>query len=93
MTPNSLPAIPSRVKSKATVMAFTLLVIFSMILSACGGGSSQNNTSTTGSKHILKIASQSNDFTQDLFNPFNSHPNGGVGLMYETLYFVNVNDG
>src|SRR5438477_8852533 len=93
MTPNSLPAIPSRVKSKATVMAFTLLVIFTMILSACGGGSSQNTT-TTGSKHILKIATQSYDFAQAGFNPYNTHTNAGVaGLVYETLYFVNVNDG
>src|SRR5436309_9379235 len=92
MTPISLPAIPSRVKSKSTVMAFTLLVIFAMILSACGGGSSQSTT--TGSKHILKIATQSYDFAQSGFNPYNGHPNAGVlGLVYETLYFVNVNGG
>ena len=94
MTPNSLPAIPSRVKSKATVMAFTLLVVFTMILSACGGGSSQNNNTTTGSKHVLKIATQSYDFAQAGFNPYNGHPNAGVqGLVYENLYFVNVNGG
>src|SRR6266699_5578527 len=94
MTPNSLPAIPSRVKSKATVMAFTLLVVFTMILSACGGGSSQNNNTTTGSKHVLKIATQSYDFAQAGFNPYNGHPNAGIqGLVYETLYFGNVNDG
>src|SRR5437763_13355953 len=93
MTPNSLPARPSRVKSKATVMAFTVLVIFTMILSACGG-SSQNNNTTTGSKHVLKIATQSYDFAQAGFNPYNGHPNAGAqGLVYENLYFVNVNGG
>jgi peptide/nickel transport system substrate-binding protein len=91
MTPNSLPAAPFRVKSKATAMVFTLLVIFSLILAACGS-SGQNNQAST--KHILKIATQSYDFAQDGFNPYNGHPNAGVlGLVYETLYFVNVNGG
>src|SRR5207249_11045529 len=28
------------------------------------------------------------------FNPYNGHPNAGLqGLVYETLYFVNVNGG
>ncbi|MGI9060531.1 MAG: ABC transporter substrate-binding protein [Ktedonobacteraceae bacterium] len=69
----------------------TLLVIFGIILSACGGGSSTTNTP---SKHILKVAAQSYDFAQSGFNPYNGHPNAGIlGLVYETLYFVNVNGG
>ncbi|HLG62192.1 MAG TPA: ABC transporter substrate-binding protein [Ktedonosporobacter sp.] len=71
-------------------MVFTFLVIFTMILAACGGGPSQN----TNTKHILKIAAQSNDFTEAGFNPYNGHPNAGLeGMVYETLYFVNINDG
>ncbi|HEU5229194.1 MAG TPA: ABC transporter substrate-binding protein [Ktedonobacteraceae bacterium] len=71
-------------------MVFTFLVIFTVILSACGGGPSQNTTT----KHVLKIAAQSNDFTQAGFNPYNGHPNAGLqGMIYETLYFVNINDG
>ncbi|HZO71961.1 MAG TPA: ABC transporter substrate-binding protein [Ktedonobacteraceae bacterium] len=71
-------------------MVFTFLVIFTMILAACGGGPSQN----TNTKHILKIAAQSNDFTQAGFNPYNGHPNAGLeGMVYETLDFVNINDG
>ncbi len=91
MTPNSLPAAPSRVKSKTTAMVFTLLVVFTLLLSACGG-TSQNNQAP--SKHILKIATQSYDFAQAGFNPYNGHTNAGVqGMVYETLYFVNVNGG
>jgi len=90
MAPNSLFVAPSRVKSKTTAMVFTLLVIFTLILTACGGSQSQQATS----KHVLKIAAQSYDFAQSGFNPYNGHPNAGIlGLVYETLYFVNVNDG
>src|SRR3989440_11431759 len=92
MTPNTLFAAPSRVKIKSTALVFTLLVIFTLILTACGGGSS--TTSSTGSKAVLKVAAQSYDFAQSGFNPFNTHTNAGIqGLVYETLYFVNVNDG
>src|SRR5438270_5596503 len=92
MTPNSLFAAPSRVKIKSTALVFTLLVIFTLILTACGGGNS--TTSNTGSKAILKVAAQSYDFAQSGFNPFNTHTNAGIlGLVYETLYFVNVNGG
>src|SRR5579864_5140234 len=92
MTPNSFPSLSSRVKTKATGALFTFLVILTMLLSACGGGNAQNNQAN--SKTILKIATQSYDFAQAGFNPYNGHPNAGVlGLVYETLYFVNVNGG
>lgn len=85
MTPNALP---SRVKIKSSAMLFTFLVIFTLLLSSCGGGSSNNTSSST--KHILKIATQSYDFAQASFNPYNGHPNAGIFLVYETLYFVNM---
>jgi peptide/nickel transport system substrate-binding protein len=67
-------------------------MLFTMVLAACGG-TTQNN-SQTPSKHILKVATQSYDFAQSGFNPYNGHPNAGIaGLVYETLYFVNVNGG
>src|SRR5260370_16398162 len=92
MTPNSFPSLSSRVKTKATGSLFAFLVIFTMLLSACGGGNAQNNQAN--SKDIAKIDTQSYDFAQAGFNPYNGHPNAGVlGLVYETLYFVNVNDG
>src|SRR6266487_909352 len=92
MTPNSLFAAPSRVKIKSTALVFTLLVIFMLILTACGGGNS--TTSSTGTKAVLKVAAQSYDFAHAGFNPFNTHTNAGIqGLVYETLYFVDVNGG
>src|SRR5260370_2355677 len=92
MTPKSRLASPSWVKNKSTALIFTPLVIFMVILSACGGGSTQKGQD--GAKHILKIATQSYDFAKSGFNPYNGPPNAGVAvLVYETLYFVNVNDG
>ncbi|HWZ20739.1 MAG TPA: ABC transporter substrate-binding protein, partial [Ktedonobacteraceae bacterium] len=91
MTPNSLPAMSSRVKAKSFTTLLSLFVLFSMILVACGGGTSQNNQSAN--KHILKVAAQSYDFAQSGFNIYNGHPNAGLGLIYETLYFVDVNGG
>src|SRR5947208_16197268 len=92
MTPNTLFAAPSRVKIKSTALVFTLLVIFTLILTACGGGNS--TTSSTGGKAVLKVAAQSYDFAQSGFNPFNTHTNAVMhGLVYETLYLVKVNDG
>src|SRR5215470_13175682 len=90
MTPDSLPVAPSWLKVKSFTALLSLIVLFSVILTACGGGTTQQATS----KHILKVAAQSYDFAQSGFNPYNGHPNAGIlGLVYETLYFVNVNDG
>ena len=61
MTPNSLPAARSRVKSKTTMLVSSLLVVFTMILAACGSTNQNNPGSTT--KHILTVASQSSDFS------------------------------
>src|SRR5215470_9448071 len=90
MTPDSLPVAPSWLKVKSFTALLSLIVLFSVILTACGGGTTQQTTS----KHVLKVATQSYDFAQSGFNPYNGHPNAGVlGLVYETLYFVNVNGG
>ena len=90
MASNPLRALSSSAKIASMAMVFTFLVIFTMILAACGGGPSQN----TNTKHILKIAAQSYDFTQAGFNPYNGHPNAGLeGMVYETLDFVNINNG
>lgn len=93
MTPNSLPGTRTRAKSQQAMLVATLLVVFTMILAACGS-SPQNNTPGSTSKHVLTVAAQSSDFSQAGLNPFNGHPDVGVqGLIYETLYFVNVNGG
>src|SRR5215472_16893893 len=90
MTPNSLPAMSSRVKVKSLTTLLSLFVLFSMILVACGGTSQSTQTATI---HILRVATQSYDFAQSGFNIYNGHPNAGLGLVYETLYFVDVNCG
>ncbi|HEY4388784.1 MAG TPA: ABC transporter substrate-binding protein, partial [Ktedonobacteraceae bacterium] len=78
-----------RVKLIAGVCS--LLVLFTLVLSACGGS---NSTPNSTKKSVLKVATQSYDFAQSGFNPYNGHPNAGMlGLVYETLYFVNVNGG
>jgi len=92
MTFKSLPAAPLKVKSKTTAMISILLAVFTLLLAACGGSSQQTGSSST--KHVLTVATQSYDFAQAGFNPYNGHPNAGAaGLIYETLDFVNVNDG
>ncbi|MBA2286135.1 MAG: ABC transporter substrate-binding protein [Ktedonobacteraceae bacterium] len=92
MASNALLTVPSKVKVTSFTAVFTLLVLLSMVLVACGGGTTQTNQ--PGSKHILRVAAQSYDFAQAGFNPYNGHPNAGaLGLVYETLYFVNVNGG
>lgn len=83
-------------KGKMGLLLFTPLVLFSLILGACGGGSSNNtnNNNSAASKGILTIGAQSTEVTKAGFNPYNPQTNVGVlGLVYETLYFCNRNDG
>lgn len=94
MNSNSLLAEPSRVKIKPILIISAFLVISMLILTACGGGTPSSTSKSSGGKTVLKIATQSYDFAQSGFNPYNGHPNAGaLGLIYETLYFVNVNGG
>ncbi len=90
MTSASRLAIPA--KNKARTALFALLAACLLILSACGGSSSTTNNSKHNGKVVLRVATQSYDFAQSGFNPYNGHPNAGIGLIYETLYFVNVNN-
>ncbi|WP_165423269.1 ABC transporter substrate-binding protein [Ktedonosporobacter rubrisoli] len=77
---------------KLAVPLFTLLALFTLLLSACGG-SGQSSTNTD-QKHVLTIATQSTNFSLPGFNPYSTSPNFGInGFVYETLEFCNVNDG
>ncbi len=89
MTSISLPGVPARIRAGTAL--FTLLVVFMLILAACGD--SNTNNSKSNKKVVLRVAAQSYDFAQSGFNLYNGHPNAGIGLLYETLYFVNVNGG
>ena len=89
MTPDAFPS--TGTKSNSKLFMVSLIVLFSILLTACGGGNSSKNSS---GQTVLKVATQSYDFAQAGFNPYNGHPNAGVlGLVYETLYFVNINGG
>jgi len=94
VTSNSLPAfgkVSGKIRIKTTALAFAGLMIFSLVLAACGGGG-QSTTSTT--KHILKIgASVGGNYTEYLspYNPVGANP-GILGMVYETLYFINISN-
>ncbi len=91
MTPDAFPSTGTKSNSKTIICS--LIILFSILLTACGGGGSSSNKNSSG-QTVLKIATQSYDFAQTGFNPYNGHPNAGVlGLVYETLDFVNINDG
>lgn len=91
MTPNAF--LSTGTKSNSKLFVVSLIVLFSILLTACGGGGSSSSKNSSG-QTVLKVATQSYDFAQAGFNPYNGHPNAGVlGLVYETLYFVNINGG
>lgn len=92
MAPNSSVPVGTHRKVTSITALLSCIVLFSMVISACGGGTTTSKG--PNGKVILKVAAQSYDFAQAGFNPYNGHPNAGVlGLVYETLDFVNVNDG
>ena len=86
MAPNSV----SPRKLQTGMVLLTILVLLAMLLTACSTGNSTNSHGNT-TKVVLKVATQSYDFAQAGFNPYNGHPNAGIGLIYETLEFVSVN--
>jgi peptide/nickel transport system substrate-binding protein len=91
MALNSFNLVAARGKVKSITTLLSLLVLFTMVMTACGGGTTSNAASK---KAVLKVATQSYDFAQAGFNPYNGHPNAGLqGLVYKALHFVNVNGG
>lgn len=79
-------------RSKMTAgLLFSLLVIFTVLLSACGGTTAQSSQTK---KAILTIGSHvGGDFTKAL-SPYSPTVNEGIlGMVYEPLYFVNRADG
>jgi peptide/nickel transport system substrate-binding protein len=93
MTSNALIA-RTRSRMKGGMLAFSLLVIFGMVLAACGGSSGTSNSANSGKKTTLTVGAHvGGDFTQAL-SPYNPSPNEGIqGLVYEPLYYVNKLDG
>ncbi|HLI70723.1 MAG TPA: ABC transporter substrate-binding protein [Ktedonobacteraceae bacterium] len=87
MSPNSL--VSSRTKFKAGFFLCSLLVVFTMLLAACGNGSTAN----TNQKHVLHIGAFVGSAypTPQITNPYNgnaaSDAPGVQGMVYETLFF------
>ncbi|WP_322481028.1 ABC transporter substrate-binding protein [Thermogemmatispora sp.] len=84
------PAHTTGMKLKAGTLCLSLLAVLVLLLTACGGSSSQSSQS---GKKVLTLAAQASAFTDQGFNPYASTPNIGInGFVYETLEFCNVND-
>jgi peptide/nickel transport system substrate-binding protein len=86
MAPNTLPSVSPKTKVKALAILSAFLVALVLVLSACGGGSTTQSTTTH--KSVLSIGTQVGaDFTK-AFSPYNTSPDSGIqGMVYETLYF------
>ncbi|HLZ58329.1 MAG TPA: ABC transporter substrate-binding protein [Ktedonosporobacter sp.] len=93
MAPNSFSQVQTKGKARSFMALSGLLIVFAMLLAACGGTPASNSSTPAAKKSVLKIAAQSSDFTQAGLNPYNTHPDAGLSLLYETLLFNNVNDG
>lgn len=85
MTPGTFPPGSRRAKGKATSLAFSVLVLLSLALAACG-----TSNQTKGSSHVLTaICSVGGSYTQNM-SPFSPNVNCGIdGLVYENLVYVN----
>jgi peptide/nickel transport system substrate-binding protein len=92
VSPNSLPSSP--MKLKAGFALGSLLVIFTLLLAACGSTTSQQSTGST--HHVLHIGAFVGAAypTPRITNPYNgnaaSDAPGVQGMVYETLFFVDL---
>src|SRR5579875_570150 len=77
-------------KTRSGLILTTFLALCVLLLSACGNSGSSSQSQKT----VLTIGAQTSDFTEAGFNPFNPNVNVGVqGLVYEPLFFNNINNG
>ncbi|MGH2479096.1 MAG: ABC transporter substrate-binding protein, partial [Ktedonobacteraceae bacterium] len=84
MSPNS-PFSSSRMKLKAGFVSCSLLIVVSMLLAACGGGTPATQNKT----HTLVLAATSVQFSSAGFNPFNANANADLGgLIYEPMFYA-----
>src|SRR5579859_8283573 len=86
-----------RQRNLPQVALFSLFLVIVLALVACGGPSNNTTTSTKKTTHVLTVAvSPKGNFAEN-FNPFlpagNVNLYGTNGMIYETLYFFNREDG
>jgi peptide/nickel transport system substrate-binding protein len=75
---------------------FSVLILFAVLLTACGGGNpaTGNNTTPNNKKAILNLGAHVGGPYVRATSPFNPSANEGIlGFVYEPLYFVNQIDG
>lgn len=88
MSPNSLSSL--RMKWKSGFILCSLLVVFTMLLSACGSSSTQTQTNH---HNVLRIGNFVGDAFTQATSPYNGNSQSGVlGMVYETLFFTNLNN-
>lgn len=95
MTPGTFPS-ASQSRFRKGAFLLPLLIIFSVLLAACGGSSGSTTTQTQGKKVVLNVGDQSGPISKAGFNVYSSMNNAGIwnlaSFVYEPLYFVNIND-
>jgi peptide/nickel transport system substrate-binding protein len=93
VTPGSIFPV-SQAKIKVGAFLFSLVVIFSLVLAACGGGAQSPQQATKTS--VLTVGVQSSPISKAGFNLYSSIAQTGVydmaGFIYEPLYYVNLSD-
>ena len=89
MTPSSLSSV-LKVKTRTATLLLSLLVIFALMLSACGGGTTSTQKST-----VLTVSNGPIGAYPQNFNPLlvsNANP-GPRGMIYETLLYFDWQHG
>jgi peptide/nickel transport system substrate-binding protein len=84
MMPSSLSSV-LKAKTRTATLLLSFLVIFALVLTACGGGA----TTTTQKTTVLTVSNGPVGAYQENFNPLlasNSNP-GPRGMIYETLLY------
>lgn len=90
----NLSSMPSLLKTRAGTVLLSSLTILTLVLTACGGGTTPSSSSKATTLRVLSSPGQQNP---DLFNPFFTTNQGGdwgaQGMLYEVLYFTNLYTG
>src|SRR5260370_42692936 len=73
-------------KAKTSTVLLSLLLLFTLALAACGGGTT--HPTATAQKTVLRGAPQYKDLTPGGFYSYNTPADEGICLVYEAPEFV-----